>query len=539
MSESIESDVAIIGSGVAGALVAAELAGGLSVTVIEAGPRIDRAKAVRTYWDAAIKAPEAPYPHSETNPFPLSRAPEEWYVQEGPDLFLATYLRAVGGTTWHWLGTTLRLVPDDFRLRSTFGRGMDWPLDYAELEPWYLKAEEALGVAGEDSEDLGSPRTKGYPLPKIPMSYCERAYVEALAGTPYAAVVHTPQARNSVAFQERPPCCGSASCVPICPVQAKYDATVQLDRAEAKGARVLDSSVVVALKVDDSARIVEARIKRPDGDEVSLRAKVFVLAAHAIESPRLLLHSSSERYPKGLANRSDQVGRNLMDHPVQLSWALAEKPVWPFRGPLTTAGIDRFRSGDFRGARPAFRIEISNMGWGWPTGAPLSTARALAERGLRGAALDRALSDEVSRQTTLQTMVEQLPDPENRVRLAPDKRDFYGVPRPRISYRIDDYTRLGFAEARRAHDTMFRALGVSEINHADHPVSAYHIMGTARMGDDPEGSVVDRDLRAHDHRNLFILGSAVFPTGAAANPTLTIAALSLRAVEPIRRSLAA
>ena len=133
--------------------------------------------------------------------------------------------------------------------------------------------------------------------------------------------------------------------------------------------------------------------------------------------------------------------------------------------------------------------------------------------------------------------MEQLPDPDNRVTLDPNEQDMYGVPLPRLAYRLDDYVRTGLAAARAAHAEIFGRLGATGIEHRDAPEGAGHIMGTARMGNDPKSSVVDRDLRSHDHANLFILGSAVFPTGATANPTLTIAALSLRSAGSVKAAL--
>jgi choline dehydrogenase-like flavoprotein len=226
-----------------------------------------------------------------------------------------------------------------------------------------------------------------------------------------------------------------------------------------------------------------------------------------------------------------------MDHPTQLSWALSREPVWPYRGPLSTSSIEKFRHGEFRKDRPAMRIEIGNDGWSWPKGAPVSTAAEFARQGLRGRALDTALRDHASRHVRLASQVEQLPDPENRVTLDPRETDMYGVPLPRLAYRLDDYVRAGLAAARAAHAEIFDRLGATEIEHRDAPEGAGHIMGTARMGEDPKSSVVDRNLRSHDHPNLFILGSAMFPTGATANPTLTIAALSLRSCESVKAAL--
>ncbi|MFZ1070352.1 MAG: GMC family oxidoreductase, partial [Methyloceanibacter sp.] len=276
---------------------------------------------------------------------------------------------------------------------------------------------------------------------------------------------------------------------------------------------------------------------RWDGSEGVARGKVFVLAAHAIETPRLLLHSSSEALPNGVANRSGQVGRNLMDHPTQLSWALSREPVWPYRGPLSTSSIEKFRHGAFRKDRPAMRIEIGNDGWSWPKGAPVTTAAELARQGLRGSELNAALRRQAARHVRLASQVEQLPDPDNRVTLDPNEQDMYGVPLPRLAYRLDDYVRTGLAAARAAHAEIFGRLGATGIEHRDAPEGAGHIMGTARMGNDPKSSVVDRELRSHDHANLFILGSAVFPTSATANPTLTIAALSLRSAGSVKAAL--
>jgi glucose dehydrogenase len=535
----MDADVVIVGAGISGALVADGLArAGVKVLILEAGPRVDRGASVARFYDALIKVPECPYEQSAYSPHPRSDAIDAYYVQVGPQKFSSTYLRQVGGTTWHWLGTCVRLVPDDFRLASQFGRAVDWPFAYDTLEPWYCDAEHAIGVAGDSSADLGSPRSRNFPMAAIPMSFLDRTFATALAGTPYD-VQATPQARNSTLRDDRPPCCGSSSCIPICPIQAKYDATVHLQRAEAAGARVMAQSVVHRIELDAGGKVSAVHYKRPDGSEGRVTAKVFVLAAHAIEIAKLLLMSKGPRAPNGVANSSDQVGRNLMDHPVQLSYALSPKPVWPYRGPLSTAGVEGPRRGDWRASRPAYRIEIGNDGWSWPTGSPQTEAQALATRGLRGKALQSALFDRTSREIRLATLTEQLPDPLNRIVPDLEHLDGLGLPRPRITFRIDEYTRLGLAEGRKAHQEIFARLGATDIVHKeDRDVQAAgHIMGTARMGTDAKSAVVDRDLRSFDHPNLFIQGSAVFPTAGAANPTLTIAALALRSVDAIRKSL--
>jgi choline dehydrogenase-like flavoprotein len=158
---------------------------------------------------------------------------------------------------------------------------------------------------------------------------------------------------------------------------------------------------------------------------------------------------------------------------------------------------------------------------------------------LHGKALDAAIRQQTSRHIRLASLMEQLPDPENRVTLDPEAKDIYGVPLPRLAYRLGDYVKAGLAAARNSHGEIFAKLGATEVQHSPEAQGSGHIIGTTRMGSDPKTSVVDRDLRSHDHGNLFILGSSVFPTSTTANPTLTIAALSLRAVGAVKAALGA
>ena len=373
-------------------------------------------------------------------------------------------------------------------------------------------------------------------MPPIPQTYLDKVFAGRLAGTAYH-VSPTPQARNSVEREERPACCGSASCIPVCPVQAKYDASVHVERARSRGAEIHAATTATFVETGPDGTVTAVRFTRRDGSTGRATGRLVVIAAHAVETPRLLLASASERMPGGVANLSDQVGRNLMDHPTQLSWASADEPVWPYRGPLSTSGVENLGDGEFRRDRGAFRIEIGNDGHSWPTGAPVTSAAELVKQGLRGKALDMALRDATSRHVRLASLIEQLPDPENRVTLHGSEKDRYGVPLPQIAYRLDDYVKAGLAEATKAHQEIFDALGTSGVNHSPSAAGAGHIIGTTKMGADPKNSVVDRELRSHDHHNLFIVGSSVFPTSATANPTLTIAALSLRASLAIQRQL--
>ena len=186
-----------------------------------------------------------------------------WYRQTGPDKFASTYIKVVGGTTWHWLGTCLRLVPHDFRLKSRYGQGVDWPISYGDLEPFYGEAEREIGVSGDSSSDLGAPRSSAYPMAPIPQTFLDKLFTKALTGTEYR-VSATPQGRNS-ADGARPACCGNASCIPVCPIQAKYDATVHVDMAVAKGAVLHEQTTATAVRIGPDNRVASIAFKRWDG----------------------------------------------------------------------------------------------------------------------------------------------------------------------------------------------------------------------------------------------------------------------------------
>ena len=532
----MEYDVVVVGSGVAGALTAAGLAGKGKILILEAGPvNESRARMMKRHLSAPIQIINAPYTDHDEAPRPKVLEPDGYYVQKGPDLFNAAYERRVGGTTWHWLGTVPRLLPEDFRMQSRFGHALDWPLTYDDLKPWYAAAEKELHVAGDDACDLGSPRSGGYPHKPIKLSYLDRHVAGKVEGSSFDGiglrVEPTPQARHP----ER--CQGSAHCIPLCPMGAKYEAIQHVDRAEKAGVELRARSIVDRLEVDEDGRIGAVQYLDWDGNRHRVKSRFVVLAAHGIETVKILLMSQSERTPRGVANSSDQVGRNLMDHPIHLSWGLCREPVHPYRGPLITSGIEAFRRGPLRQERAAFRTEIGNDGWTWPTGGPMASASALIDRKLYGKALQDTLRQRAQRHIRLSSLAEQLPNPENRVVLSKEHHDKMGLPRPEIHYHLDDYTRKGLARANAVHRLIFERVGATEVQDHEIIFSAGHIMGTYRMGTNPKTSVVNRDLRAHDHPNLYLLGSGVFPTGGTANPTLTIAALALRAADHLRSRL--
>lgn len=559
-----EFDIIVIGAGVAGALIADRLVkAGKRVLILEAGERPQqRVESVETYLNASIQSLGSPY-----NPVPLparimARGPEsengyynKYYDQQAPatpsnNQFKSTYERRVGGTTWHWLGNCPRLLPSDFETETRFGWGKNWPITYADLESWYCKAEWELGVAG-DHEELnglfGASRSRAFPMTRIWPSYSDiyigellKRNADELSWSEFnnepTVLKCTPQARNSAPYDDRPVCTGNSSCVPICPIGAKYDASVHINKAVmAKGnpATLIDRAIVTKIQTDTTGLITSVTYINYENEENTVAAQIYILAANAIETPKLLLMS-------GVANSSDQVGRNLMDHPQGEGLCISPEPLFPFRGPPTTSGIDKFRDGYFRKKMCAFRISMGNDGWG-RTKTPAGVLGDLIKTDF-GSSLRSKLRETVIHQFRISFLAEMKPSSDNRVTLSTQKDDA-GLPRPKLTFKVDDYTIGSYPKIGEVMRSIFLAMGSAPENikvPVDTNVSflgAGHVMGTCRMGSDAKDSVVDAECRSHDCRNLYIVGASVFPTGGTANPTLTVAALSLRAAESILKQL--
>jgi choline dehydrogenase-like flavoprotein len=524
----VSCDVVIVGSGIAGALAACRLAdkGVRNIVMLEAGPRIERAKVVENFRRPPFIDGVIGFPNPPWAPRPDWHGGSAPYLElSGAGAFKLEYLRIVGGTTWHWGGCTPRLQPADFRLHSKHGVGKDWPIDYAALEPYYTAAEYELGVAGED--DHGSWRSRPFPLPPVPLGYCETVLRDGLK----SIGIHSssrPAARATRPFNGRGQCVGFSTCSPICPSGAQYGAIYHVEAAEKKGVRLLENTRADRVHTHGGAAEIEAR--RSDGTPVRVRAKIAVLAANAIETPRLLLMSAGESAPAGIANSSGQVGRNFMEHPTVAGRLMMPKPVYPGRGPVSTLVSPDFRDGPARGERPGFQISVENH-----TDFN-SIALDLLKEGLEPPALDAAMKDQVTRRTEIHFNHEQLPSAENRITLDWGKRDSAGQPVMRLSNTFSDYEKKGFAFAADFIHRMAGAFG-AQVLEVSEPMPDNHHMGTTCMGNDPKTSVTDSFGRCHDARNLFICGASLFPTAGSVNPSLTNAALTLRTADEIARQL--
>jgi choline dehydrogenase-like flavoprotein len=630
-------DVVIVGAGVSGNLIALQLGlAGKKVLILEAGPAVpdNREEYMNNFYLALAKTPESPYPSlagrtgSAANPvgklpdpstLPAGRAtvltigapPDVSYMiqMEGPAQgndqemklqFASTYERIGGGTAWHWLGTSLRLVPHDLTMKTTYDRFYDWPITYDELQGLYAKAESEIGVSASVAQQaplkpaigLTYPPGYQYPLNPIPASLVDQTVSSGVSGLSVPGegdqggkmydvfVSNTPAGRNSEPYQDRRVCAGNTNCIPICPIQAKWDPTVTLGKALDTGNVTMSyQSVAVNVAVNDKnvTQIDYLQWTRDENgnltsQKMSVTGKKYVLAAHAIENAKLLLLSNNQQ---GIANHSGEVGCNLMDHVLYLSWALNTDPLWGYRGPLATSGIESLRDGDFRKNRSAFRIEIGNEGWNFSVGDPYTTALDFitgtnnsntnnggpnnTPQRMGGTTLALQLNSLLTRQFRLACLFDQSPQHDNRVTIDPTNTDGLGIPRPHIDYGIDQYTMDGFRVAAETCSAIYKQMGAQEFteptvipypatkqlgpgdfkyeNTEYHLYGAGHIMGTHRMGDDPDTSVVDACQKSHDVQNLWIVGSGSFPTVGTANPTLTIMALAFKSAASIIAAL--
>lgn len=452
--------------------------------------------------------------------------------------------------------------PEDFRT-ADLGHGRNWPIGYQDLEPYYRQAEHELGVAADADQQrravgLPIPADYAFPMRAIPATHLDRTLARALDGRtvrdPAAdegallAVSTTPHARNGrptgPEIPVGPLCQGAASCVPACPSGAKYT-PLRTQARWAPGVRLRTDAVASRVLVDGTGRATGVEY-HADGATHRVHADLVVLAAHAIENARLLLLS-------GLANRSDQVGRNLMDHPALLTWGLLPEPTGPYRGPGSTSGLEAFRFGRARARRAPFRIEIGNWGWSWAGRPPQVETDALLRTGARGKDLRERLGDRLGRQFSLQFELEQPADPANRVTLDHSRPDRLGLPRPALHYDLSGYVRQGMASARAVSDQLFALLGAEDhtryeagpgwpgrLEHDGRPYGyrgAGHGGGTHIMGDSPGTSVVDQWQRCWDHPNLYAVGCGSMPSLGTSNPSLTMAALALRSADRAHHDL--
>ena len=517
-----DADVIVVGAGGLGAFVALEAAkAGKSVIMLEAGPEIPDWKILQN-WRSSPRKENTTDPYGNFPWAPNSYTPG--YMTTDTDLKRwPNTARVVGGTARHWTGITWRFLPEDFKLKSLRGVGRDWPIDYDELEPFYTDAEYLLGVCGLESDDQSGVhngeayphRSKPYPMEPEAKPYAVQRLQSRIANTGMR-MIHAPSARATRNYDGRPACIGNNACEPACPINAKFSGLNAVDKARAAGAQLRAEVVVDKLTKDASGKITSLSYLTRHGKRQTLTAKIYVVAGHGYETPKLLLMNE-------LANRSDQVGRNLMVHVGSLTLMMVDEEIWSGRGQYSHGSFVNRRIGPHQSTSAGFTMGP------WNASYAATVVNTALEQKVIGSKLDAAVRGTSSNLYANLVLTEDLPDPANRISVNPGWKDALGLPGLHFRYKIADYSKA--CQPHILNDTalLAQALGVTE-----QPINLYwgthnHIMGTVIMGDDPSNSVVDRNLRCHDHQNLFLVTTGVHASSASFNPTLTGYALAIRA----------
>jgi quinoprotein glucose dehydrogenase len=527
----IESDVCIVGSGISAAMVADRLARTTrgTIVVVEAGddaPPLGPRYGLRERF---TKYGESPWPNDHI----------DGYEIDGP---LQSRSMQVGGLAMHWGGVTPRWSPEDFRTRSMFGVGTDWPISYDDLEPFYQEAEELIGVAGEQGPAAMDPRHKPFPMAAVPLTYNLTRLKEwtAKAGI---TMWSQPVAKNTRPYDGRSECCRNDTCVPICPIGAKYSPDFTWSRLRARNRVTLYPRTLVRKLVMDpgSMRITGAEAVQRHGPgtgtPVEFRAKTFVVAAGYVWSSHLLLLSANSRMPNGIANRSGHVGKYLAGHRNQQ--AFISLPIRLFPG---MNGQHSLLTKQFMRSPTSARYLRHDLRV-WES----SFARGPRLRDDAGALMlgDDIMRDWRERTTTgvarVRAYYDVIPDRASELTLDASRKNAWGDPLPRLAFRdapesaaLRTYS-IGALQG--LFEAMARAGGGKVLQTEEDDARGWqdHPAGGCRMGDDPATSVVDQWGRSHDHENLFVVGAPTCVSASCANATLTFCALALRSAQEIAK----
>lgn len=529
MNNHYDADVIVIGSGALGSNAATVLArSGKSVIMLEAGVKIPRWKIVENFRNSSKKANyNSPYPNE---PWAHHSYDEHYIENTGSFDFRPGMLKLVGGTTWHWAAACWRYLPNDMKLKSLYGVGRDWPIDYSELEPFYQKAEDALGVCGSNTDDQSGqagdafpPRSRPYPMAPEGETYLFQRLKNRLSPAGFH-FIHEPNGRATRPYDSRPACSGNNNCMPVCPIGAMYSGDRHAQHAQDAGVMLKTDSTAWKLEKGPDNKIVAVHVRSTQGVDSRLTAKYVIVAAHGLETPKLLLMSD-------VANSSDQVGRNLMDHTGMGLQFLADEPLWPGRGAVQQGGIFNRRDGDFRQHYAAIKHAISNN---VPN---MAVASRLIAQGVIGAELDKQIRHQSARWVDISTVFEVLPHATNTVRPSTTRKDALGIPMLSVHYEVDDYVKAAKSKAEADYRQFVSLMGGTVIEDQTGWQNRDHLMGTVIMGQSPKDSVVNHECRCWDHSNLFLATTGVIPASGVINPTLTGVALSIRAAEIIVREI--
>src|SRR5579875_402701 len=505
-------DVVVIGSGAGGGTLSARLASlGADVLVLEGGPRIN------TFTDFNT--------HGLPFEFPFRHVP---LMRAGKPGFDGERSRGLGGKTQLWNAVSLRFSQRDFKGRDHDGAGENWPVDYADIAPYYDRIEREVGVCGnyDHLEDLPD----GIFLPPAPFK-CTDLAIKQGAATLGVKVIHVRKATLTRKSATRPACHYCGNCMSGCDVAAKYNSyNVHMLPASRAGKLTMQpNSIVYDLPVNDEARVKEVRyFDRETRAEGVARGRVVVVACACAQSVALLLMSKSSRFPNGLANSSGELGKNFIPHITAGFEVFLEdfigKPPTDDQGFLDHAYIPSFMHTAKREYARSFGVQFNYQNHrmaGWARSVP----------GM-GKAYKEAVKARYPAYMVFTGYHEMLPNAESYIDIDSDDLDSYGLPKPRRFWKLGESDRKLHADMVRWCGAILDASKARIHWAATQPVTN-HEVGGCRMGDDPKTSVLDKFCCAHDVPNLYVVDASTFPSSSEKNPTLTIMALASRAADHI------
>jgi choline dehydrogenase-like flavoprotein len=527
-SASDVADVVIVGSGASGATVAKQLSGmGIHVVCLEQGRWIGSHEYTgnRDEYELSL--------YGRWNTASNERGMQEDYPLELSSSDITPVMcNAVGGGTVHFGAYWHPYLPSDFRLRSLYGVAEDWPISWDDLAPHYEAANQAFGYASHPGDPAFPVMSHNSSQPAHPINDYGRLFAIGMNKMgwywwPGANAIASDYVNGLV------PCVRYGVCEAGCPNGSKASVYItHWPEALKNGATLVTGARVRELIVNDKGSVDSAIFLDINGREHRIKGDLFVMAANGIGTARLLLLSKSGKFPNGLANSSGLVGKRLMLNPTAMAVGVFDQKLSSWFGPAGNA-VQSFQFYETDKSRG----HVLGAAWGiLAAGGPIAAyGYSVAAGGARtGAKMLENVKKLVGRSMLMSICTSDLPREENCVTLDPKLKDSSGIPAPRIQYKRDQNTRDLIRYHLERAEEAFKAAGATEVLlMEDMPNQPGHLLGTARMGADPQTSVVDSFGRCHDVPNLFVVDGSVFVSSGAMGPTNTIAAFAHRAADHI------
>lgn len=524
-------DVLIIGSGASGAALAWSLAETrMRIVCLEQGDWQNPARYPSTdrNWEALTIREQSVSPN-------IRARDTDYPINEDASPISIVNFNGVGGSTVLYSAHWPRFHPSDFKVRSLDGVADDWPIDYKTLEPFFALNDTMIGVSGLAGDTAGPHHEP--PLPPIPLGRSGEVMARGFNKLgwhwwPSDSAIITRD------YEGRAACANLGPCHSGCAQGAKSSADITYwPQAIRAGVELRTRCRVSQILVNDEDRATGVVYFDANGVERRQRAEVVVLACNGIGTPRLLLNSVSARFPNGLANRSGLVGKNLMLHPWGLVQGVFDDDIKSRYGPQGCCFLSKqFYETDLsRGFVRGYNFQITR------SAGPVLTARQGVARGQIpwGEQHHEVFARRYDRAIHMGICCEDLPELHNTVTLDPKLKDSSGIPAPKITYTMSENSRRMLEHGKARGIEVMKAAGATEI-YTEGPVkyAGWHLLGTARMGTDPEQSVVNEWGRSHDVKNLFVVDGSVFVTSGGVNPTSTLQAVTLYIADQMKKRLA-